>query len=227
MKTGQVIAVGLEGGTDKGNREYRSYTIASFARWAKLYDPFLSLLGLKGMRRETVEVGGVRPGDRVLDVCTGTGDVALEFARRCDDVTGIDLSAEMLAVARKKDREGKIRFLQMDATRLDFADREFDVSAISFALHDMPPQVREKVLREMARVTKRKIVIVEYRPSQNSVLRALYISLISLYESKYFPEFARSDFRGLLARCGLQVEREKTAWLGLLRICVCRLDEEE
>ena len=169
----------------------------------------------------------MRPGDRVLDVCTGTGDVALEFARRCDDVTGIDLSAEMLAVARKKDREGKIRFLQMDATRLDFADREFDVSAISFALHDMPPQVREKVLREMARVTKRKIVIVEYRPSQNSVLRALYISLISLYESKYFPEFGRDDFRGLLARCGLQVEREKTAWLGLLRICVCRLDEEE
>jgi ubiquinone/menaquinone biosynthesis C-methylase UbiE len=227
MKTGQVIAVGVEGGTDKDSREYRSYTIASFARWAKLYDPFLSLLGLKGMRRETVEVGGVRPGDRVLDVCTGTGDIALEFARRCDDVTGIDLSAEMLTVARKKDREDKIRFLQMDATRLDFADREFDVSAISFALHDMPPQVREKVLREMTRVTKRKIVIVEYHPSQNSVLRALYISLISLYESKYFSEFAKSDFRGLLARCGLQVEREKTAWLGLLRICVCRLDEEE
>ena len=51
MKTGQVIAVGVEGGTDKDSREYRSYTIASFARWARLYDPFLSLLGLKRMRR--------------------------------------------------------------------------------------------------------------------------------------------------------------------------------
>ena len=211
----------------KGNREYRSYTTESFDRWARFYDPFLSLLGLKGVRRGTVEVGGVRPGDRVLDVCTGTGDVALEFARRCDDVTGIDLSAEMLAVARKKDREGKIRFLQMDATRLDFADRYFDVSAISFALHDMPPEIREEVLREMARVTKGKIVIVEYNPPSNWFLRALYISLISFYESEYFPEFARSDFRGLLARCGLQVKWEKTAWLGLLRICVCRLDEEE
>ncbi|MBL7063493.1 MAG: methyltransferase domain-containing protein [Anaerolineae bacterium] len=227
MKTGQAIAVGLEGGTDKDSREYRSYTIASFARWAKLYDPFVALFRLKGMRRETVEMSGVRPGDRVLDVCTGTGDVALEFARRCDDVTGIDLSAEMLAVARKKDREGKIRFLQMDATRLDFADREFDVSAISFALHDMPPEVREEALREMVRVTRKRIVIIDYNPPPSRLLRALYVAIVSLWESKYFPEFARDDFRGLLARCGLQVEREKTAWLGLLRICVCRLDEEE
>ena len=211
----------------EGNREYRSYTTESFDRWARFYDPFLALFRLKGVRRETVGMSRVRPEDRVLDVCTGTGDVALEFARRCESVVGIDLSAGMLAVARQKDKEDKVCFLQMDATRLDFADREFDVSAISLALHDMPPQVREKVLREMTRVTKRKIVIVEYRPSQNSVLRALYISFISLYESKYFPEFARSDFRGLLARCGLRAEKQKTAWLGFLRICVCRLDEEE
>jgi len=226
MKTGQVIAVELEGGTDKDSREYRSYITASFVRWAKLYDPFVAIFGLKGTRRETVEVGGVRQGDRVLDVCTGTGDVALEFAKRCDDVTGIDLSAEMLAVARKKDREGKIRFLQMDATRLDFADREFDVSAISFALHDMPPEVREEVLREMARVTRKRIVIVDYNPPSNRLLWALYVAIVSLWESKYFPEFARSDFGSLLARCGLRVEAEKTAWLGLVRVCVCRLDEE-
>jgi len=44
-------------------------------------------------------MSGAQPGDRVLDVCTSTGDVALEFARRCDDVVGIDLPAGMLAVA--------------------------------------------------------------------------------------------------------------------------------
>jgi len=52
-------------------------TIASSTRWAKLYDPFLSLFRLKGVRRGTVEMSGVQPGDRVLDICTGTGDVAL------------------------------------------------------------------------------------------------------------------------------------------------------
>jgi demethylmenaquinone methyltransferase/2-methoxy-6-polyprenyl-1,4-benzoquinol methylase len=138
------------------------YTTESFDHWARIYDPFLSLFRLKGVRKETVEMSGVRVDDRVLDVCTGTGDVALEFAKRCDDVTGIDLSAEMLAVARKKDREGKVRFLQMDATRLDFTDGDFDVSAISFALHDMPPEVREEALREMARVTREKIVILGF-----------------------------------------------------------------
>jgi len=57
--------------------EDRLCTIASFDRWAKLYDPFLSLFRLKRVRRETVDMSGVRPGDRVLDICTGTGDVAL------------------------------------------------------------------------------------------------------------------------------------------------------
>ena len=85
----------------RDDEEYRSYITASFDRWARLYDPFLALFRLKGVRRATVEMSGAQPGDRVLDVCTGTGDVALEFARRCDDVTGIDLSDGMLAVAQR------------------------------------------------------------------------------------------------------------------------------
>ena len=210
----------------RDDEEYRSYITASFDRWARLYDPFLALFRLKGVRRATVEMSGAQPGDRVLDVCTGTGDLALEFARRCDDVVGIDLSPEMLAVAQRKDREGKVRFLRMDATKLDFADKEFDVSAISLALHDMPPEAREETLRELARVTRKRIVIVDYNPPSNPILRAIYIALVSLWESKYFPEFARSDFKGLLARCGLRVKAEKTTWLGFLRICVCHPDEE-
>ena len=180
------------------DKEYRTYITDSFDHFAKFYDPFLSLFRLKGVRRETVKMSEARPGDRVLDVCTGTGEVALEFARRCHDVTGIDLSAGMLAVARRKDQDGRVRFLQMDATRLDFADGEFDVSAISFGLHDMPPEVREKVLREMGRVTNGKIVIMDYNPPRSPILRALYVALVSLYESKYFPEFARDGLKGLL-----------------------------
>jgi len=210
----------------RDDREYRSYITRSFNQWARFYDSFVALFRLKGVRRATVEMSGAQPGDRVLDVCTGTGDVALEFAKKCDDVTGIDLSSEMLAIARKKDKDNRVRFLQMDATRLDFADKEFDISAISFGLHDMPPEVREEALREIGRVTKRKIVIVDYNPPPNRLLRAIYTALVSLWESKYFPEFARSDFEGLLTRCGLQVEREKRVWLGFLRICVCRLERE-
>jgi ubiquinone/menaquinone biosynthesis C-methylase UbiE len=203
-------------------KEYRSYTVKSFDRWAKFYDPFVSLWRLGRVRREAVEISNVGRGDKVLDVCTGTGAQALEFARRCDDVTGVDLSGGMLAVARKKDKDGRVRFLEMDATRLDFGDKEFDVSCISFGLHDMPLEVREQVLREIGRVTKGKIVIVDYNPPQNRFLRPLYTALISLYESKYFRDFVRSDFEALLARCGLQAKREKALWLGFVRICLCR-----
>lgn len=203
-------------------KEYRSYTIKSFDRWAKFYDPFVSLFRLGRVRREAVEISSVGRGDKVLDVCTGTGAQALQFARRSDDVTAVDLSAGMLGAARKKDKDGRVRFLEMDATRLDFGDKEFDVTSISFGLHDMPPEAREQVLREMGRVTKGKIVIVDYNPPQNRFLRALYAALISLYESKYFPDFVSSDFEALLARCGLHAETQKSVWLGFLRICLCR-----
>ena len=83
----------------RDDREYHSYITESFDRWARLYDPFLALFRLKGVRRATVAMSGAQPGDRVLDVCTSTGDVALEFAKKCDDVTDINLSSEMLAVA--------------------------------------------------------------------------------------------------------------------------------
>jgi demethylmenaquinone methyltransferase/2-methoxy-6-polyprenyl-1,4-benzoquinol methylase len=204
--------------------EYRSHTIRFFDRWARVYDPFVSLFRLGPLRSRVVEMSGVGQGDRVLDVCTGTGAQALEFARRCDDVTAVDLSAGMLAVAQKKNKTNRVRFLQMDATTLGFADKAFDASSISLGLHDMPPKVREEVLREMARVTKGNIIIVDYRPPRSRVLRAVYIALVSLYESKYFPDFMRSDFGELLARCGLKNEREEAVWPGLLRICICDAD---
>jgi ubiquinone/menaquinone biosynthesis C-methylase UbiE len=207
--------------------EYRSGTMRSFDRWARFYDRFVSIFRLGRVRREAVDTSGVEPGDKVLDVCTGTGAQALLFTTRSDHVTGIDLSAGMLAAARKKDTGSSVHFLRMDASRLAFFDNVFDVSSISFALHDMPAEVREGVLREMARVTKDRIVIVDYNAPQSKFLRSPYTGLISLYESKYFADFVRSDFGALLARCGLRVERQKTVWLGLVRICLCRAQGAE
>ena len=194
----------------------------SYDRFARYYDRFVGIFRLKGTREKTVEVSDARPEDRVLDVCTGTGDAALEFAKRCKDVTGVDLSTRMLAVAEKKDGEGRIRFLQMDAANMDFADKEFDISIISLALHDMPAEVREMILREMVRVTRKRIVILDYGPPPNRFLRALYVAFVSLWESGSFRDFVRRDFEGLLRRCGLRVEKERGASLSLLRLSVCR-----
>jgi ubiquinone/menaquinone biosynthesis C-methylase UbiE len=204
------------------DEEYRSYITSVFDRFARFYNPFIVLLRLGALHRKAVEMSGAREGDRILDVCTGTGAVALEFAGRCDKVVGVDLSAGMLAVAQEEDKEDRVRFLRMDATRLAFVDKSFDVSAISLGLHEMPLKASEEALRELGRVTKRRIIIIDYNPPRNPILRAIYIAVISLYESKYFPDFAREDFKGLLARCGLEVEVEKLTWLRLLQICICR-----
>ena len=204
------------------NQDYRSYITKGFTRWAKIYDPFISVFRLQGARKEAVEMTGATDGDRVLDVCTGTGETAMAFADRCNDVTGVDLTEAMLAIAKKKDAKNRIRFMQMDASKLDFKDKEFDVSSVSFGLHDMPSEVREEVLAELARVTKRAVLILDYNPPKNPLLRASYIGLISLYESKYFREFCKIDFADLTARFGLQIVKEKTAWLGFMRIYVCK-----
>jgi len=207
--------------------EYRlhvSHVTDSYDRFARYYDRFVGIFRLKGTREKTVEVSDARHEDRVLDVCTGTGDAALEFAKRCKDVTGVDLSTRMLAVAQKKDGEGRVRFLQMDAANLDFDDKEFDISTISMALHDMPAEVREMILREMVRVTRKRIVILDYGPPPNRFLRALYVAFVSLWESESFRDFVRRDFEGLLRRCGLRVEKERGASLSLLRLSVCRPD---
>ena len=85
----------------------------------------------------------------VLDLATGSGDLALAIARKLPqaDVTGADFSAEMLAIARRK---GVAKTVVADALQLPFGDREFDVVTVAFGLRNMADW--GAALREMARV---------------------------------------------------------------------------
>jgi demethylmenaquinone methyltransferase/2-methoxy-6-polyprenyl-1,4-benzoquinol methylase len=91
----------------------------------------------------------------VLDVCCGTGDIALSLARarRDLDVTGVDFSPAMLREARKKGKGQKnIHFIQGNAMELPFADESFAAACISFGLRNTADY--EQVLREMRRVIR-------------------------------------------------------------------------
>jgi SAM-dependent methyltransferase len=98
---------------------------------------------------------GPRPGERWLDVGTGTGELALRAARGGADVTGVDISEPLLEQARAKaEREGlAVAFELGDAQRLPYDDATFDVVASSFAVI-FPPDATA-VARELARVTRR------------------------------------------------------------------------
>jgi demethylmenaquinone methyltransferase / 2-methoxy-6-polyprenyl-1,4-benzoquinol methylase len=128
-----------------------------FDRIAPVYDAMNRLMtaGLdRRWRRETVSAV-VRTGDRVLDVCCGTGDLAVAAAAAGGRVTGVDFSERMLERARRN--SANVEWLQADALALPFADGSFDVATAGFGVRnfaDLEAGLRElrRVLRDGGRV---------------------------------------------------------------------------
>ena len=133
--------------------------LALFAPLATTYDRYAALLSLgqdPRWRRFLVSRVDVGPGDRVLDVASGTGAVAVELARRrgCS-VVGLDQSREMLAVGRERVASAgladRIELVQGNAEALPFADASFDALTFTYLLRYVEP---EPTLRELARVVR-------------------------------------------------------------------------
>ena len=197
-----------------GDDDYHEYSRRFFARWAPFYN--LMELFASGVREKVAELAGDAAGRAVLDVATGTGKQAFAFARRGFDVTGVDLSEDMLKVAVKNNRFPNARFELADATRLPFGDGRFDLTCISFALHDMPLPVRERALAEMVRVCRPAgtVIIVDYAMPEGSILRGFSFRFIRAYESRYYPGFVGTDLRALVREAGISIDTERQLLLG-------------
>jgi len=124
-----------------------------FDRIAPVYDAMNHVMtgGLdRRWRRITVEQA-VRPGDRVLDACCGTGDLAIAARRHgAADVVGLDFSEQMLERARRKAPE--IDWVPGDALALPFADASFDAATVGFGIRNVDDL--EAGLRELRRVLR-------------------------------------------------------------------------
>ncbi len=108
-------------------------------------------------RMKAVSLSGIRSGERVLDVCTGTGELAFLLARKVGphgSVTGADFCEEMLARARKKAgrRSGNMSYVLSDAKKLPFPDNTFDAVTVSFGMRNIPDT--GLALREIKRVLR-------------------------------------------------------------------------
>jgi len=199
-------------------QEYYALTRKAFDLLAPIYH--WMTLPLRRVRPLVVEFSQVQPGAKVLDVATGTGEQAFAFARSSCDVIGVDLTDSMLQRARQRNREGKVKFEVGDATHLRFATKSFDITCISFALHDMPPFIRQKVISEMIRVTKLdgRLIVVDYDLPQNKLGRILVRWFVSLYEGKYYDQFIVSDMGSLLESNGIEVTDQLPILAGAGRI---------
>jgi demethylmenaquinone methyltransferase/2-methoxy-6-polyprenyl-1,4-benzoquinol methylase len=122
-----------------------------FDRIAPVYDAMNRVMtaGLDGRWRGlTAEI--VSPGDRVLDACCGTGDLALAAARRGGTVTGLDFSGRMLERARAK--APRLDWVQGDLLALPFDDASFDAATVGFGVRNVADL--DAGLRELRRVLR-------------------------------------------------------------------------
>jgi demethylmenaquinone methyltransferase / 2-methoxy-6-polyprenyl-1,4-benzoquinol methylase len=144
---------------------------AMFDRIARVYDRMNSVM-TAGMhhrwRERAADLARVGPGSRALDVGTGTGDLAIELARRGAAVTGLDFAPAMLEVARRKAPE--IAFERGDALALPHGDGEFDAVTVGFGARNFSDL--DRGLREMARVTRAggRVVVLEITTPQRAPL---------------------------------------------------------
>jgi ubiquinone/menaquinone biosynthesis C-methylase UbiE len=157
-------------------------------RWARYYDPLVSLLMLgrrKRLRRTTVALARIQPGETVLEVGCGTGDVALVAKAQAGPhgvVAGIDAAPEMIAVAHAKAaRQGAVVDFQVGLIEaLAFPDATFDVVLSSLMMHHLPDDLKPQGLAEIARVLKPggRLLIVDIKSPTSRidrVTRALFL----------------------------------------------------
>ena len=206
--------------TLKVKNDYRWHVLEHYNRHAFSYD--LMEFIRRGTRRKAMVLSGWRPGERVLDLCTGTGELALTFACQGARVVGTDIARGMLKRAVNKGPGLKSAWVEMDATDLAFADNSFEISLLSLALHHMPIPVQLRVLKELRRVTSKRIIIIEPHTPVNPRLFGLWSRVASLIdESEYMHEWVRQDFANTCYIANLKVESIHVTSLGLHRIVLC------
>jgi len=104
-----------------------------------------------------VKVANASPQKKVLDIGTGTGNLAMRFLACGATVVGLDPSEKMLAVARKKiGNDSRVEFRRVDAPflHIPYPDTSFDVVASTYAFHHIPHRAKAYAIREMLRVLK-------------------------------------------------------------------------
>ena len=188
-----------------------------FRSVASRYDLMNDLMSLglhRAWKRFAIEMSGVREGARVLDVASGSGDLAAAFAQRVGpsgQVWMTDISAAMLAVGRDKliDRGVFARLAICDAEKLPFKADSFDCVSVAFGLRNMTH--KEQALGEMARVAKPggRVLVLEFSKPWKPLARA--------YDAYSFS---------VLPRLGRYVARDEAAYRYLAESIRVHPDQE-
>jgi ubiquinone/menaquinone biosynthesis C-methylase UbiE len=189
--------------------------------YGNLIDPLF-----RDVRRFTPDFTGMKAGDKVIDVCCGTGAQVLEYGRCGIEAVGIDHDPNMIRVAVKNKNTNKlpnISFQLANAAVLPFTDGYFDYASITLALHDKEQPLQQKIVAEMKRVVKRggSLVLIDYNVPLPRHIWAVSARVIefAVGGSHYraFQEYLAHDgTREILKKQGLREESRVYLKSGLL-----------
>jgi demethylmenaquinone methyltransferase / 2-methoxy-6-polyprenyl-1,4-benzoquinol methylase len=180
--------------TDMANQFYSpdeqraSRVNALFSRIAGRYDLIndLQSFGLHRLwKRRVVRLAQVQNGEKALDLCCGTGDLAFGLARDGAQVTGLDFTQAMLDVAESRSRSlaipQRVTFVQGDAQKVPFADESFQIVTVGYGLRNLSSW--ETGLNEMLRVASPggRLLVLEFGKPENALWRWVYFAYLRMF----------------------------------------------
>ncbi len=212
-----------------------------------VYDLLNAVLSLnfdKSWRKFAVKVSGIKPDTKVLDVCTGTADLAISHSKLLNGnglVVGSDYCHDMLRYGlpkiKKRHLENKIKLVEADTLQLPFRDNAFEVSTVAFGIRNVSNL--EEGIKEMRRVVgpNGKVVILEFSQPTNFLFKKIYFFFFIrilrtierlLSKSKvdaysYLPQSVlafpdRFSLKKKMELCGLEDVRFFTRTLGIVTV---------
>jgi demethylmenaquinone methyltransferase/2-methoxy-6-polyprenyl-1,4-benzoquinol methylase len=202
------------------------HRIDFFGKSAPYYDTILDLLTFKqyaGFQKRAMEVLAPQSGEKILDLCSGTGRVASWIAQAVGEegeVVGMDISKSMVEVAKR--RYGGIKrviFLHKDVTKPWEYQNYFDGIFTSFALHELPEKKRLGTLEHSFQALKERgrMVIVDFNPQVSGRGKTILLAFFKLFERDNLNFFS-FDQNELLKRAGFNRIRTFPVLSGILQI---------
>ncbi len=200
---------------------------------AGFYDMGIKLLclpvgGEKKFRKRFVDFISPRKGERVLDVCCGTGTLSIMVAEKVGlqgMVVGVDLSPTMIEVAKQKGNHSNVEFVLATAELLPFKENTFNKILCSFGLHEMTKAGRRNALREMHIVLKKngRLNINDGNLPKNPFVRFIYkTALTAVEEETAYNLIFKGNLWREIRESGFKITEHKTYFLDVLQMISAR-----
>ncbi len=194
-----------------------------YRRWAGMYDKFFGSDYINKQRELEISMLNLKAGDRVLFIGIGTGE-DLKFIPKGLEIVGVDITDEMLDIARKKAKKlnlNDIQILNMDGQKLDFEDKSFDVVVLNLILSVIPDG--HKCLSEAYRVLRDDGTIAVFDKFLDDKSNPNFIRRVLNKVTSYLGTDINRRFFDILGNIKLSVMEEKRSILGgMYRIIILK-----